>query len=87
MVDLSGLIRGSRGKEDVPFLALAPLAGYTDLPFRLLCAEHGAGLVYTEMVSSHGLVQGQNKTWEMLATCAQERPVEVQLFGAMHIHG
>ena len=37
-----------------PFI-LAPLAGYTDLPFRLLCREYGAGLVFSEMISCHGL--------------------------------
>lgn len=63
-----------------PFV-LAPLAGYTDLPFRLLCREHGAGLVYSEMISCHGLVYDQTKTLEMLASCEEERPVAIQLFG------
>ena len=64
-----------------PFI-LAPLAGYTDLPFRLLCREHGAGLVYSEMISCHGLVYQQRNTLEMLDTVAEERPVAMQLFGA-----
>ncbi|MBU0593598.1 MAG: tRNA dihydrouridine synthase DusB [Gammaproteobacteria bacterium] len=64
-----------------PFI-LAPLAGYTDLPFRLLCREHGAALCYSEMISCHGLVYRQRNTLEMLATVAQERPVAMQLFGA-----
>lgn len=63
-------------------LVLAPLAGYSDLPFRLLCREHGAGLVFTEMISCHGLVYGQQKTLELLATAPEERPLGVQLFGA-----
>ena len=45
---------------DNPFI-LAPLAGYTDLPFRLLCREMGAGLVISEMISCHGLIYGQEK--------------------------
>lgn len=63
-----------------PFF-LAPLAGYTDLPFRLLCRELGAGLCFSEMISSHGLVYGQKKTSELLATVPEERPVAFQLFG------
>jgi nifR3 family TIM-barrel protein len=64
-----------------PFI-LAPLAGYTDLPFRLLCREYGAGLVYSEMISCHGLVYDQNKTKEMIATVAEEQPLALQLFGS-----
>jgi len=66
---------------DSPFI-LAPLAGYTDLPFRLLCREYGAGLVVSEMISCHGLVYGQKKTIHMLASVAEERPVSFQLFGS-----
>ncbi len=64
-----------------PFV-LAPLAGYTDLPFRLLCREFGAGLVYSEMISCHGLVYDQNKTREMIATVPDEQPMALQLFGS-----
>jgi nifR3 family TIM-barrel protein len=64
-----------------PFI-LAPLAGYTDLPFRLLCREHGAGLIYSEMISCHGLVYRQKNTFDMLQTVAEERPLNMQLFGA-----
>lgn len=63
-------------------LVLAPLAGYSDLPFRLLCRQFGAGLCVSEMISSHGLVYGQSKTISMLASCNEERPVSFQLFGA-----
>lgn len=64
-----------------PFV-LAPLAGYTDLPFRLLCREFGAGYCVSEMISCHGLTYGQPKTFEMLQSVAQEKPVAFQLFGA-----
>jgi len=63
-------------------LVLAPLAGYTDLPFRLFCRRLGAALCVTEMVSCHGLVYGQPKTLRLLATTPEERPVAVQLFGS-----
>jgi len=66
---------------ETPFI-LAPLAGYTDLPFRIICREQGAGLCFSEMISSHGLVYKQMKTLEMLATIAEERPVCFQLFGS-----
>ena len=65
---------------DNPFI-LAPLAGYTDLPFRLLCRRHGAGLCYSEMISSNGLVYRQKNTIDLLASVAEERPVAMQLFG------
>ncbi len=64
-----------------PFI-LAPLAGYTDLPFRLLCREHGADLCFSEMISCHGLVFQQKKTLAYLATVPEERPVAFQLFGS-----
>jgi len=63
-----------------PFM-LAPLAGYTDLAFRMLCRELGASLCCSEMISCHGLVYGQQKTLEMLQTVPEERPVAFQLFG------
>ena len=63
-------------------LVLAPLAGYTDLPFRQLCREHGAGYCVSEMISCHGLCYRQPKTLEMLQSTPDERPVAFQLFGA-----
>lgn len=63
-------------------LLLAPLAGYTDLPFRLLCKENGAGLCCSEMISCHGLLYAQKNTFELLATVPEERPFAVQLFGS-----
>lgn len=63
-------------------LVLAPLAGYTDLPFRLLCREQGAGYCVSEMISCHGLCYRQQKTLDMLLSVPEERPVSFQLFGA-----
>ncbi len=63
-------------------LILAPLAGYSDLPFRLLCREYGASLCVSEMISCHGLVYGQERTLRMLDSCAEDKPVSFQLFGA-----
>ncbi len=68
-------------KLDNPFI-LAPLAGYSDLPFRLLCREYGASLCYSEMISCHGLTYRQKNTLDMLQTVADERPVNIQLFGS-----
>ena len=63
-------------------LVLGPMAGVTDLPFRILCKEQGADLIYTEMVSAKG-IQYNNKNTESLLTVAEmERPVSLQLFGA-----
>jgi tRNA-dihydrouridine synthase B len=63
-------------------LLLAPLAGYTDLPFRLLCRENGAALCFSEMISCHGLVYDQKNTHELLRTVTEELPFAVQLFGS-----
>lgn len=61
---------------------LAPMAGITDLPFRLICKEMGAGLVYTEMVSSKALLYGDEKTKLLLKSSPKERPLAVQIFGS-----
>lgn len=67
--------------RDNPFI-LAPLAGYTDLPFRLLCREAGASLCFTEMISCHGLVHGQKNTRILLQSTPGDRPLAIQLFGS-----
>jgi len=64
-----------------PFI-LAPLAGYTDLPFRLLCRELGAGLCVSEMISSHGLVYRQKNTRILLQSTPDDHPLSIQLFGS-----
>ena len=61
---------------------LAPLAGITNLPFRLLAKEAGCGLVCSEMISSHGLVYKSEKTIKMLGSTPEEKPLSVQLFGS-----
>ena len=63
-------------------LCLGPMAGVTDLPFRLLCKEKGADLVYTEMVSAKGIKYNNNNTKELLSVKDEERPVAIQLFGS-----
>lgn len=63
-------------------LALAPLAGFTDAPFRRLCFEGGADLCFTEMVSAAGLVHGSVPTRRLLETMPGEGPLGVQLFGS-----
>lgn len=61
---------------------LAPLAGWSDLPFRLLCRELGAAVCCTEMISAKGLVYGSPGTDDLLATLPEDNPLVVQLFGA-----
>ena len=61
---------------------LAPMAGVTDLPFRLLAKEMGCGLVYSEMVSDKGLIYDNTHTKKLLAIDARERPVALQIFGS-----
>ena len=61
---------------------LGPMAGVTDLPFRLLCREQGAGLVCMEMVSAKAVFYGNRNTKELLQVNPGERPVSLQLFGS-----
>ena len=61
---------------------LAPLAGISNLPFRLLAREQGCALAYTEMISSNGLIRKTAKTYEYLKSCADDRPLGAQIFGA-----
>lgn len=61
---------------------LAPLAGFTDAPFRRLCFEGGADLCYSEMISASGLAHGSSPTCHLMETMAGEGPVALQLFGA-----
>ncbi|MBS4535699.1 tRNA dihydrouridine synthase DusB [Clostridium sp. D2Q-14] len=61
---------------------LAPMAGVTDLSFRLLCKEQHVGLLYTEMVSAKGLYYGDRKTEELMKIEEEERPVSLQIFGS-----
>lgn len=63
-----------------PYL-LAPLAGFTDIAFRSMCREYGAGLTYTEMVSAKGLIYGNENTKDLLRLHDSETPSAVQIFG------
>lgn len=61
---------------------LAPMAGVTDLPFRLLCKEQGVGMTCTEMVSAKALSFHNKNTEPLMETSSEERPVSLQLFGS-----
>ena len=61
---------------------LAPMAGVTDKPFRIICKEMGCGLVYSEMVSAKGMFYESKNTHKLLESDEKERPVAVQLFGS-----
>lgn len=60
---------------------LGPMAGVTDLPFRLLCREQGAGLVVMEMISAKAITYHNRRTKELMQTRKEEAPVSLQLFG------
>lgn len=68
-------------KLNKPILALAPMAGITDSPFRQICIKHGADIVYSEMASSSALFFNPQKTLELIKFKKSERPYVVQLFG------
>lgn len=63
-------------------LVLAPLAGISDFPYRLLCKKYGADLVFTEMISSESIVRSRTALKELLQTKKKEKPLAVQLFGS-----
>ena len=60
---------------------LAPMAGVTDYPFRVLCKEMGAGIVYSEFVSADGIIRENTKTLDMIYFEEIERPIGIQIFG------
>jgi len=60
---------------------LAPMAGVTDYSFRILCKEQGAGIVYSEFVSAHGIIRKNEKTLDMIKFTDEERPIGIQIFG------
>ncbi|MBN1545832.1 MAG: tRNA dihydrouridine synthase DusB [Syntrophaceae bacterium] len=62
-------------------ICLAPMAGISNLPYRLVMKKFGAGLVFTEMVSANGLVHSGRQTRVLLDSSAEERPLGIQLFG------
>ena len=62
-------------------ILLAPMAGVTDYPFRVLCKEQGAGVVYSEFVSAHGIIRENSKTLKMIKFSDFERPIGIQIFG------
>ena len=63
-------------------LILAPMAGVTDLPFRLLCKRHGCGILYSEMVSAKALHYNNANTFTLLKMEPEEAPMALQLFGS-----
>lgn len=70
--------------RDVPVygdLILSPMAGFSDLPYRLICREYGSAMSYTEFVSSDGILHENDRTHQMLAYDPTERPVTFQIFG------
>ena len=63
-------------------LLLAPMEDVSDPPFRALCKKHGADLMYTEFISSEGLIRDAAKSVQKLDIYEYERPIGIQIFGA-----
>lgn len=74
-------MNATTNQQQVP-LMLAPLAGYSNLPFRLMAKKYGADAVTTEMISAKGLFYRDKKTAKLMATCPEEAPAGIQLFGS-----
>ena len=77
---MSKLVIGNVSLENN--VILAPMAGVTDLPFRLLCKEQGAGLLCMEMVSAKAIMYGNKNTDKLMEIAPEEMPVSLQLFGS-----
>jgi len=73
-------LRGAAGLASN--LVMAPMAGISNLPFRLIAREAGAALAFSETVSARGLVSGGQKSWRLLTSSPREAPVAFQLFGS-----
>lgn len=61
---------------------LAPMAGISNLPFRLIARSFGCALAFTEMISANGIIRKSDRTLEYLRTCADDNPLGAQIFGA-----
>ncbi|MFP4465461.1 MAG: tRNA dihydrouridine synthase DusB [Candidatus Goldiibacteriota bacterium] len=66
--------------KQFPYI-LAPLAGYTDMPFRMIAKHYGASLVFTEMINEHGLARFSDKIKKIYEYNESERPIGIQIFG------
>ena len=80
MFDINKKIKIGNLKLDFPFF-LAPMAGVTDFAFRVIAKEFGAGVVYSEFVSAHGIIRKNEKTLNMIKFSEFERPIGIQIFG------
>src|SRR3989339_1151522 len=65
----------------MPKIYLAPLAGCSDLAFRLICREYGAKFAFFEMVDAHSLIYESRQTFDVLETCPEDKPIAAQLLG------
>lgn len=74
MSDIFSLLQGK--------VLLAPLAGITNLPFRMIARMHGCDFCFTEMISANGLVRDSEKTIEYMQSCPEDSPLGFQIFGA-----
>jgi len=71
------------GEVSIDFpIFLAPMSGITNLPFRLLCKNFGAGVTFTEFTHAQGILRENETTFQMMNTSEQERPVGIQIFGS-----
>jgi tRNA-dihydrouridine synthase B len=80
MFDINKKIQIGNLKLGFPFF-LAPMAGVTDYAYRVIAKEFGAGVVYSEFVSAHGIIRKNEKTLNMIKFSEFERPIGIQIFG------
>lgn len=82
MRKINNILNIGNNKYDNIHAILAPMAGFTDLPFRLICEEYGCNFTFTEMINAKALCYHDEKTTQMLDVTGQKKYVGVQIFGS-----
>ena len=82
MRKINNILNIGNNKYENIHAILAPMAGFTDLPFRLICEEYGCNFTFTEMINAKALCYHDEKTTQMLDVSRQKKYVGVQIFGS-----
>ena len=82
MRKINNILNIGNNKYENIHAILAPMAGFTDLPFRLICEEYGCNFTFTEMINAKALCYHDEKTTQMLDISGQKKHVGVQIFGS-----
>ena len=82
MKKINSILKIGNNEYENIYAILAPMAGFTDLPFRIVCEEYGCNFTFTEMINAKALCYHDEKTTKMLDVSGQKKYVGVQIFGS-----